>query len=106
MAAEVTASLGVDAEAVVEGLRGASPVPGRMELIPTDQPFAVIVDYAHTPAGLEVALASARGLAGDARVICVFGSGGDRDRGKRPAMGAAAVRRSRRRRSDLGQSEV
>jgi UDP-N-acetylmuramoyl-L-alanyl-D-glutamate--2,6-diaminopimelate ligase len=93
VAAAVAESLGVGPDAVVEGLAALPPVPGRMELVGT-APFAVVVDYAHTPAGLEAALASARALAGSGRVVCVFGCGGDRDPGKRPDMGAVASLRA------------
>jgi UDP-N-acetylmuramoyl-L-alanyl-D-glutamate--2,6-diaminopimelate ligase len=92
LAAAVASSLGVDEDRIAGGLASVPPVPGRMELVSAGLPFAVVVDYAHTPAGLDGALAAARGLAGPARVICVFGCGGDRDRGKRPEMGAAAAR--------------
>ncbi len=92
MAAAVTASLGVDEGQVAEGLSAATVVPGRMEVVAPGPPFAVIVDYAHTPAGLEVALSAARVLAGPGRVICLFGCGGDRDPGKRPQMGAVVSR--------------
>ena len=94
VAAAVARSLGVDDDQVVAGLASTPPVPGRMEVVPTAAPFAAMVDYAHTPAGLDVALSAARDLAGSGRVICVFGAGGDRDRGKRPEMGAVAGRRA------------
>jgi UDP-N-acetylmuramoyl-L-alanyl-D-glutamate--2,6-diaminopimelate ligase len=91
VAATVAVTLGVDVDLVAEGLAAAAPIPGRMEVVAPGPPFAVMVDYAHTPAGLDVALSSARGLAGSGRVICVFGCGGERDRGKRPQMGAVAA---------------
>jgi UDP-N-acetylmuramoyl-L-alanyl-D-glutamate--2,6-diaminopimelate ligase len=94
VAATVAAVVGADPDRVVEGLSGAAPVAGRMELVGTGAPVAVLVDYAHTPAGLEVALDAARAVAGGGRVLCVFGCGGDRDAGKRPLMGAAATTRA------------
>ncbi len=92
VAAGVALALGIDESTIAEGLETAAPVPGRMELVRSEAPFAVVVDYAHTPAGLETALAAARTLAGAGRVICLFGCGGDRDPGKRPEMGAVASR--------------
>jgi UDP-N-acetylmuramoyl-L-alanyl-D-glutamate--2,6-diaminopimelate ligase len=92
-AAEIGRALGVDAPTVAAGLSAAPPVPGRFETVDSGQPFLVIVDYAHTPASLEQVLQSARhGTAG--RVITVFGCGGERDRVKRPVMGAVATRLS------------
>ncbi len=63
--------------------------PGRFEPVEGGQGFGVIVDYAHTPAGIAAVLASARPLT-SGRLLCVFGAGGDRDQAKRPLMGAAA----------------
>ncbi len=95
-AASAASARGVVAATVAAGLEGAGPVPGRFEPVDEGQPFVVIVDYAHTPDGIDEVLSSARALvrpgAGPGRVIIVFGAGGDRDRAKRPAMGAAAVR--------------
>jgi UDP-N-acetylmuramoyl-L-alanyl-D-glutamate--2,6-diaminopimelate ligase len=81
--------LDVPDEAIVAGVAGAEGVPGRFEAVDAGQPFAVIVDYAHTPAGLAAVLRSARPM-GTGRVLCVVGAGGDRDRAKRPLMAAAA----------------
>jgi UDP-N-acetylmuramoyl-L-alanyl-D-glutamate--2,6-diaminopimelate ligase len=75
--------------AIAAGLEALDGVPGRFEPVEEGQPFTVLVDYAHTPDSLENALRSARGLTSE-RVICVFGCGGDRDRGKRPVMGRIA----------------
>jgi UDP-N-acetylmuramoyl-L-alanyl-D-glutamate--2,6-diaminopimelate ligase len=82
--------LGVDPETVGVGLAAAAPPPGRFEPIDEGQPFAVLVDYAHTPDSLENVLGAARRLT-EGRLISVFGAGGDRDRGKRPQMGRAAA---------------
>jgi UDP-N-acetylmuramoyl-L-alanyl-D-glutamate--2,6-diaminopimelate ligase len=84
-------TLGVPLEAIATTLPDIGRVPGRFEPVDEGQPFAVLVDYAHTPDSLENVLAAARELA-DARVRCVFGCGGDRDRGKRPQMGEIAAR--------------
>jgi UDP-N-acetylmuramoyl-L-alanyl-D-glutamate--2,6-diaminopimelate ligase len=82
-------ALGVDDATIAEALRHAVRVPGRFEPVDEGQPFAVLVDYAHTPDSLDNVLRAARPLA-TGRVIVVFGAGGDRDRAKRPLMGAVA----------------
>jgi UDP-N-acetylmuramoyl-L-alanyl-D-glutamate--2,6-diaminopimelate ligase len=92
VAASVATALGVGEDDVARGLTAAGPVLGRMEVVDAGQPFAVLVDFAHTPAGLEVVLGSARRLAAGGRVVCVFGCGGDRDPTKRPEMGEVVGR--------------
>ena len=82
--------LGITDEQIATGLARLDGVPGRFESVDEGQPFTVLVDYAHTPDSLENVLQSARGLTSE-RVLCVFGCGGDRDRGKRPLMGRIAA---------------
>ncbi len=83
---------GCTAEQIARGIAGISRVPGRFERVDEAQPFAVVVDYAHTDDALQNLIGLARDFArrGKGRVITVFGCGGDRDRGKRPKMGRAA----------------
>ena len=83
---------GIPPEAIERGLTELASVPGRFESVDGGQPFMVVVDYSHTPDSLDNALQGAREQSGAKRVICVFGCGGDRDRGKRPLMGAVAAR--------------
>jgi UDP-N-acetylmuramoyl-L-alanyl-D-glutamate--2,6-diaminopimelate ligase len=89
VAAASARALGVDEDAIVLGLESVRGVPGRLEEVDEGQPFTVLVDYAHKPGSLESVLTSARGIAAG-QLICVFGCGGDRDRGKRPLMGQIA----------------
>jgi UDP-N-acetylmuramoyl-L-alanyl-D-glutamate--2,6-diaminopimelate ligase len=84
-------ALGVDDDTIVAALPQAGRVPGRFEPVDAGQDFAVLVDYAHTPDSLENVLTAARPLT-RGRLVCVFGCGGDRDRGKRPQMGAISAR--------------
>jgi len=82
---------GVDDEAIVAALPASGRVPGRFEPVDAGQDFALLVDYAHTPDSLHNVLAAARELT-RGRLVCVFGCGGDRDRGKRPQMGEISAR--------------
>lgn len=91
LAALATAiELGVPAEQAIEGLARARGAPGRFEPVARGQDFGVFVDYAHTPDSIENVLRAAANLPHN-RVISVVGAGGDRDRTKRPLMGAAAA---------------
>jgi UDP-N-acetylmuramoyl-L-alanyl-D-glutamate--2,6-diaminopimelate ligase len=86
-------SLEIPEEAALAGVRGFEGAPGRFQRIVRGQDFHVIVDYAHTDDALQGLLATIRSL-GPARILTVFGCGGDRDRSKRALMGAAAARGS------------
>jgi UDP-N-acetylmuramoyl-L-alanyl-D-glutamate--2,6-diaminopimelate ligase len=90
-------ALGGNLDPLIGALERGVGVPGRMQPVNEGQGFAVLVDYAHTPDSLENVLRAARELTGTGkhaggRVVCVFGAGGDRDRGKRPLMGEIAAR--------------
>ena len=82
---------GLEPTAIKEGLEKVSLVPGRFQMVPESKNFGVIVDYAHTPDGLENILKTARSLT-SRRLLLVFGCGGDRDRTKRPVMGEIAAK--------------
>jgi UDP-N-acetylmuramoyl-L-alanyl-D-glutamate--2,6-diaminopimelate ligase len=82
--------LGIAPEVIAEGLASLPNVPGRFESVPTGRGFHVVVDYAHTPDGLENLISSAKRL-NPARILLVFGCGGNRDRTKRPIMGRLAA---------------
>ena len=92
-AASVMLGHGLPIEAVQAGVEKCASVPGRFERVDSGQPFLTIVDYAHTDDAIRNAIRVARSLK-PSRVITVFGCGGDRDRAKRPLMGAAAAEAS------------
>ncbi len=93
MAMAIMSDLGADEVDIAHAMSDVAAVPGRFELV-SSTPFTVIVDYAHTPAGLARLLNDVRALMRGGRLITVFGCGGDRDREKRPEMGAIASRTS------------
>lgn len=96
----VVDALGIDRHKAITALKHVPQVPGRFENIKCGQPFKVIVDYAHTPDGLENIMAVARELKRKSRnkkknkIVTVFGCGGDRDKGKRPVMGGVVFKYS------------
>ncbi len=92
-AAAAAWAIGVPPAAIRSGIESVAHVPGRLERIADPGGRFVYVDYAHTPDALENVIAALRALTVE-RIICVFGCGGDRDRGKRPQMGAIAARGS------------
>lgn len=90
-AASLAYLLGIDLNAIIEGVANLEGVPGRYERAAEGLDYEVIVDYAHTPDGLEKLLEAAKAVT-KGRVILVFGATGDRDKGKRPIMGEIASR--------------
>ncbi len=83
-------SLGIDMAAVSEAIGSAKGVKGRMEAVPTDGDYSIIIDYSHKPDALENVLKTLRPVT-RGRLVALFGCGGDRDRGKRPIMGSIAA---------------
>jgi UDP-N-acetylmuramoyl-L-alanyl-D-glutamate--2,6-diaminopimelate ligase len=90
ISAAIAHALGINKEAIQSGINNTVPVPGRFEVIDEGQDFLCVVDYAHTEDALRNLLQEARRLTTGGRVITVFGCGGNRDRTKRPLMGAVA----------------
>ncbi len=86
-------ALGIDHNAIKSGIEAMTPVPGRLESVECGQGFKVFVDFAHTEDALDKILSLLREVS-RAKIITVFGCGGDRDREKRPAMGKVACRLS------------
>ncbi len=88
----IALQLGIPLSQAADALKSAKGVRGRAEVVPTPgKPYTVLIDYAHTPDGMEKILRSLRKIC-NGRLIALFGCGGDRDRGKRPQMGAIAVK--------------
>ena len=90
----ITEQLGISLESCAQALKSAEGVKGRIEVVPTPQtPYSVLIDYAHTPDGLENVLSSVKDFC-KGRLISAFGCGGDRDPIKRPIMGEIGVKLS------------
>ncbi|MGW4499814.1 UDP-N-acetylmuramoyl-L-alanyl-D-glutamate--2,6-diaminopimelate ligase [Micromonospora sp. NPDC004336] len=90
LAVAVLVAAGVDPKTAAAGVAACGGVPGRLELVAAPGPVRGVVDYAHKADAIVAALAALREY-GAGRLVCVIGAGGDRDRGKRPVMGAAAA---------------
>ena len=84
--------LGADPQEVLVRMSALGPVPGRLDFLRGGDDLTAVVDYSHTPDALENALKTLRETARERTLVCVFGCGGDRDRTKRPEMGAIAAR--------------
>lgn len=89
-AAVCALALGVDFQPVLNALANTTGVKGRIEVVPTNTDYTVIIDYAHSPDGLENIIKALREVA-KGRIVTVFGCGGDRDKAKRPIMGRIAA---------------
>lgn len=89
-AAAVALALGIDFDKVLAAISKSNGVKGRIEVVPCDRDFTIIIDYAHSPDGLENIITSLKEIA-KGRVVTVFGCGGDRDKTKRPKMGRIAA---------------
>lgn len=83
-------ALGIDLADCCDAMATAKGVKGRVELVPTDGDYNIIIDYSHKPGALETVLKTLRPVT-RGRLVCLFGCGGDRDRLKRPIMGAIAA---------------
>jgi UDP-N-acetylmuramoyl-L-alanyl-D-glutamate--2,6-diaminopimelate ligase len=90
-AAAACYAAGIEYDDIVSGLEKAEQVPGRLNALDLGQPFGLYIDFAHTPDAIERVCESLRELSGGGKLLLVFGCGGDRDRGKRPLMGKAAI---------------
>jgi UDP-N-acetylmuramoyl-L-alanyl-D-glutamate--2,6-diaminopimelate ligase len=90
LAVALLEAVGVDTAAAIAGVASCTGVPGRMELVSEDSPVRGVVDYAHKPEAITAVLAALREST-PGRIIAILGAGGDRDRSKRPLMGAAAA---------------
>lgn len=89
-AATVALALGIEFDKVLAAISKSNGVKGRIEVVPCDRDFTIIIDYAHSPDGLENIITSLKEIA-KGRVVTVFGCGGDRDKTKRPKMGKIAA---------------
>ena len=89
-ASTIALALGIDYKSVLSAISKSNGVKGRIEVVPTNTDYTVIIDYAHSPDGLENIISSLREIAKN-RVVTLFGCGGDRDRTKRPKMGRIAA---------------
>lgn len=91
IAAACATEVGIGWDSIAAGVAAVRRVPGRFETVETGEDCTIVVDYAHTPDGVASVITTTRQLAPGSRVLVVVGAGGDRDRAKRPLMGAAAA---------------